>query len=68
MNKIKTEAWTHGTDRLISGVGGEGEERGDWMKEDERISQRTCMHDPETHRHRQVWDGQREQGGAAEWR
>ena len=43
MNKMERESWIHGTDRQLS------EGRGEWMKESERIGQRTYMHDPWTH-------------------
>ena len=39
INKIKTEAWIHGTDKQLS-------EGRDWVKESEGISPRTYMHNP----------------------
>ena len=40
--------------------------RGDWMKEGERISQRTCMYDPWTQKHRGRVGGMG--GGKQSWR
>ena len=40
MRKIEPETWNHG----LVAIGGE-EEEGEWWKEGEGTSQRTCMND-----------------------
>ena len=41
MNKIETEAWSHGTDNCQRGW-----VRGEWLKGGEGSNQRTYIHDP----------------------